>query len=56
MLHLALRKLGFNGDEIERMTEGEAKAWLLAYNELNNPPKKKTYKVLRKNKTGKGNG
>jgi len=55
MLELALRKLGFNGEEIRAMSAGEARAWLLANSELINPPKKKTYKVIKKDKA-KGNG
>jgi len=39
--------LGFNGDEIRAMPEGEALGWLAAHKEAANPPKKKKYKVLR---------
>ncbi len=49
-----LRKLGFTAEEIRAMPESEAKAWLLANHELHNPPKKKTFKVLKKYPKGKG--
>ena len=52
-LHLALRKLGFSGAEINAMSHVEADGYLEAYSEVINPEKKTTYVVKRD--AGKGN-
>jgi hypothetical protein len=43
--------MGFDPLTIAAMPEGVAMAYLAAHREMNNPPKPKKYKVLRK-----GNG
>lgn len=45
---LAARKLGFQGYEIEEMTEDQIWGWIEAYYEILNPDKGKTHKIRRK--------
>ncbi len=49
---LALRKMGFNGEEIAAMPEAQAVAYLDAYGEIVNPGSGTTYRVKRN--AGKG--
>ena len=47
--------MGFNGEEIEGMTESEAEAYIEAWREMNAPPEPQKMKVRRKiNPPGRG--